>query len=127
MIRKGFSILESLVVLIIVGGMILIGCCSYRSPSVKWQHFREAFHHAFINERMKGTQFTVRFRKEYVLVGDNKLNLPAGWKWHFGPPALEFRPNFMGHRPTTEYFVYHGNKQYQQIVFQLGGGTYDFR
>ncbi|KRN31736.1 hypothetical protein [Weissella halotolerans] len=114
--------------------VVLVGVCTFASlslgqikPPRTWHQvmkdFDLAFHDAHQASQLYGHYLLVGAENDYMWINDHTIYLPSGW-----------------HHDSDTYVRYHGltpvgrlsfsNDRLEEtktVVFQVGGGTYDWR
>jgi prepilin-type N-terminal cleavage/methylation domain-containing protein len=127
--RRGFTLFESLLALMIVCGITLFGCYQLEAKqSGNWRNFEREFHYKFIQLLAREAQFSVRTNGNHKLwLAETSICLPANWQIVNEGFFTVIRREGLGTRPATLKFKEGLSGRTKKLVFQLGGGTYDFR
>jgi len=126
--RSGYLLFEVLIVLVIISGLLCCFIWQKPPPRDELTAFKREFAKCYIAERQqqvidKHSFYIGSFNDGNFWVGNIPISLPPNW--YILNQRLTCKPHYM--QPGTIGFMHEETGQQLRLVFQLGGGTYDFR
>lgn len=125
--RKGTTLIEMVIVLGVVASISTI-FMTYQSIDTRheedWAKFERKFDQLYLKYREKNATFFITFGKS-VRLGESVIDLPPNWVPTVMNRSIEIGPLYVA--PNSYVFQNVKTLDRKEIVFQLGGGTYDFR
>ena len=122
-ISKGYTLLESLVVLGIVAGLFLISSrMPVSAPNMsQWSAtFKSSWQQERISAQTQQCRRTVRFRENGIVFNHTQLAYPKGYH-HDKTQTIQILPT--GYVAPTSVILSNG-QHVIKIIFSLGGGAY---
>ena len=123
-IDKGYTFIESLIVLGIIAGVITFGVQNSLPQTSNINHWETAFHsnwqHVRLTAQQKQQKCYVCFKEKSVAMAHANLIYPKGYR-HKGQQQLDILPT--GYVAPTTVTLTNGSA-YIKIIFSFGGGEY---
>ncbi|TGE74114.1 type II secretion system protein [Weissella confusa] len=122
--RTAFTLIESIVVLGVMGMLVTSFTFMVRPDKQSWSKFEREFSEAFMVARQKqvgrNEAFYIQVQKEHVNVDGQIVRVPENW---FGGEKV-IRCQVFTMAPTSFSLYNKETMRRRNVVFQLGGGTY---
>lgn len=128
MIRKGITLLETMVVLIIGLVISMPFTLTHENSERDWQKVKNEFQQKYLLKQQQVnlgyfSEFTIRGWQQSIYIGDEEVVLPADWQaCNYG--NIRWRKSYV--TAGTIRFVNIKTQEKASLIFQLGGGTYRF-
>lgn len=118
---------ETVVGFCIISAIIAISTVHMAQPQRTWQDVEKEFEADFNIAASGEAKFVVDFHRTDIEFDGFRIPVPPKWELLRGWDRVEILPDYCKGK-TIRYFYqgdWRGDRK--EIVFQVGGGTYDFR